>query len=112
MGARIAYGNASAEKYCNRVQYGIIARSSYPLTGDFVMAYLLVSADGSKRDVLPRQFRNAIRVAAGIVLRRATYNSDGVEKISDYVVNGCIVIDSRGVTLRRFTINNIRKLAR
>lgn len=76
------------------------------------MSYLLISSDGNTRDVLPRSFRNAIRVAAGIVLKRATYNSDGVEKISAYIVDGCTVIDSRGVTLRRFTINNIRKLAR
>ncbi len=76
------------------------------------MSYLLVSSDGRTRDVLPSTFRNAIRVAAGIVLTRATYRSDGVEKISEYMVDGCIVIDTRGVTLRRFTINNVKKLAR
>lgn len=76
------------------------------------MSYLLVSSDGRTRDVLPSDFRRAIRVAAGIVLRRATYNSDGVEKISEYVVDGCVVIDTRGATLRRFTINNVQKLAR
>lgn len=76
------------------------------------MSYLLVSADGRTRDVLPSAFRNAIRVAAGIVLTRATYTSDGVEKISDYVVSSYVVIDTRGVTLRRFTINNVKKLAR
>lgn len=70
-------------------------------------SYMLHSTATYDRDFIAGSFHNVVRIAARIVITRATYSG----KVSEYKIPEYTLRDSNNKIMRRFTLANVYKLA-